>query len=160
MMLGREPSPLNNVTTSQVSGWLHRFHAASATLNAKSWVQNFMTEDVSFQYANQPIVQGRENVEAWFVPVLAALDEMTHFVEYFDWVANKGTIYQAAKIRYVVKGDDRQEQAIEIRGFAVFSLRPVNAGDGNGEELKCWRAETYLDPTEVFNRITEKGLLG
>lgn len=62
-------------------------------------------------------------------------------------------IYQAATIRYLVKGDDPERDVIQIPGFAVFFLRQTD-----GERPKLFRAETYLNPTEVFARIAEKGL--
>lgn len=62
-------------------------------------------------------------------------------------------IYQAATIRYLVKGDNPERDVIEIPGFAVFFLRHKD-----GERPKLSRAETYLNPTEVFGRIAEKGL--
>lgn len=108
-----------------------------------------------------------------FKTVFAKLDVMTHEILYFgtsfsflhvafeptqmtycgmlDVVGSK--IYQAAQIRYVVKGDDPERDVIEIPGFAVFFLR-----EREGERPKLYRAETYLNPTEVFSRIAEKGL--
>lgn len=64
-------------------------------------------------------------------------------------------IYQAATIRYVVKGDDPAKDVIRIPGFATFS---VTLGDDGS--LRCYRAETFLDPSPVFQRMAEKGLLG
>jgi hypothetical protein len=108
-----------------------------------------------------------------FKVVFAKLDLMTHEVVYFgtvsfllewcwaipmtlwcgvsDVVGSK--IYQSATIRYLVKGDDPERDVIEIPGFAVFFLQQKN-----GERPKLSRAETYLNPTEVFSRIAEKGL--
>lgn len=109
-----------------------------------------------------------------FKMVFAKLDLMTHEILYFgmgfpsylvrclrqhnltncdllDVVGSK--IYQAARIRYVVKGDDPDHDVIDIPGFAVFFLRKTDGG-----RLKLYRAETYLNPTEVFSRIAEKGL--
>lgn len=64
-------------------------------------------------------------------------------------------IYQAATIRYLVKGDDSAKDVIQIPGFATFFVKP--GGDGS---LRCYRAETFLDPSPVFQRMAEKGLLG
>lgn len=62
-------------------------------------------------------------------------------------------IYQAAKIQYLVKGDDAQKDIIEIPAFATFYVKYTE--DGN---LRCYRAETFLDPSAVFERIAEKEL--
>ncbi|KAK5046683.1 hypothetical protein LTR84_007444 [Exophiala bonariae] len=134
----------------EASKWLEDLHASSATLDADRWLDEFFTEDVSLQYSNNPVIQG-PSVRAMFKTVFAKLDVMTHEVLYFDVVGSK--IYQAAKIRYVVKGDDPERDVIEIPGFAVFFLR-----ERHEERPKLYRAETYLNPTEIFSRITEKGL--
>ncbi|KAK7217482.1 hypothetical protein V2G26_005485 [Clonostachys chloroleuca] len=79
------------------------------------------------------------------------LDLMTHEVLYFDFVGDQ--IYQAAKIRYLVKGDNPEEDVIEIPGFAVFNVK-----HGEDEKLRCYKAEIFLDPSPVFHRIAEKSL--
>ncbi|CAG8123767.1 unnamed protein product [Penicillium salamii] len=127
--------------------WLEGFHQASATLDADRWLDEFMTEDVEMQYANSPVIKGSE-VRQMFKTVLGQLDIMTHEVRYFDYVAPR--IYQAATIRYLVKGDNHDTDEITIPGFAVFSVRE---DDGR---IKCYRAETFLDPSAVFQRIAEK----
>ena len=103
-----------------------------------------------------------------FKDVFAKLDQMTHEVNYFglstrfwrthDWTDDgprpdfvEPKIYQAATIRYVVKGDDAEKDAITIPGFAVFSTRV-----GDDGRRRCYRAETFLDPSPVFRRIGEK----
>jgi len=60
-------------------------------------------------------------------------------------------IYQAARIRYLVKGDDPAKDIITIPGFAVFFVRA-----GKDGTKKLFRTETYLDPSPVFKRIGEK----
>lgn len=106
-----------------------------------------MTEDVELQYANNPVIKGAD-VQAMFGQVLPQLDLMEHEIVYFDYVEPK--IYQAARIRYLVKGDD-PSQVIEIPGFATFFVREEAGGS-----LKCYRSEVYLDPTPVFARMAEK----
>jgi hypothetical protein len=104
-----------------------------------------MTDDVEMQYANNPVIKGDE-VRQMFKNVLSKLDIMTHEIRYFDYVAPR--IYQAATIRYLVKGDSRDTDEINIPGFAVFFVRKDVVG-----RLKCYRAETFLDPSAVFQRI-------
>jgi len=116
-------------------------------LDAAKWCGDFMTEDVELQYANNPVIKGEE-VRAMFSQAFSQLDLMKHEVVHFDYVAPK--IYQAARIRYRVKGDT-PDQNIDIPGFGVFYLRE----DADGS-LKCYRSEVYLDPTPVFARIAEK----
>jgi ketosteroid isomerase-like protein len=106
-----------------------------------------MTDDIELQYANNPVLKGAA-VKDMFSKTFEHLDLMEHKIVYFDFVAPK--IYQAARIRYRVKGDD-ESQDIEIPGFATFFVR--NEPDGS---LKCYRAETYLDPSQLFARIAEK----
>lgn len=105
-----------------------------------------MTDDIEMQYANNPVIKGSE-VRQMFTTVLGQLDQMAHEIRYFDYVAPR--IYQAATIRYRVKGDS-QDDEITIPGFAVFNVREE---DGR---VKCYRAETFLDPSAVFQRIAEK----
>jgi hypothetical protein len=125
-----------------------QFHEASATLDADHWVDGFMADDVELQYANSPVIKGDE-VRQMFKTVLSKLDMMTHEVRYFDYVAPR--IYQAATIRYLVKGDNHETDVITIPGFAVFSISKDSAG-----RVKTNRIETYLDPSPVFRRIAEK----
>jgi hypothetical protein len=106
-----------------------------------------MTDDVEMQYANSPMIKGSE-VRQMLKTVLGQLDQMTHEIRYFDYVAPR--IYQAATIRYRVKGDSLGTDEIIIPGFAVFAVRE----DDNGR-VKCYRAETFLDPSAVFQRIAE-----
>lgn len=106
-----------------------------------------MTDDTELQYANNPIIKGQE-VRDMFAQVFQQLDLMEHEVVYFDYVAPR--IYQAARIRYRVKGDG-PEQEIVVRGFATFYLR-----EDENRDLKCYRAEVYIDPSQVFARIAEK----
>ncbi|KAJ5997219.1 hypothetical protein N7499_006474 [Penicillium canescens] len=128
--------------------WLEAFHRASATLNTDRWLDEFMTDDVEMQYANSPVIKGNE-VRQMFKTVLGQLGMMTHEIRYFDYVAPR--IYQAATIRYLVKGDSLDTDEITIPGFAVFFVRKDDAG-----RVKCYRAETFLDPSAVFQRIAEK----
>lgn len=107
-----------------------------------------MTDDVEMQYANNPAIKGSE-VRQMFKTVLGQLDMMVHDIRYFDYVAPR--IYQAATIRYLVKGDSLDTDEITIPGFAVFSVRKDDAG-----HVKCYRAETFLEPSAVFQRIAEK----
>lgn len=107
-----------------------------------------MTDDVEMQYANNPVIKGDE-VRQMFKTVFNELDMMTHEIRYSDYVAPR--IYQSATIRYLVKGDNRDTDEIIIPGFAVFYVRKDVAG-----KVKCYRAETYLEPSAVFQRIAEK----
>ncbi|KAJ5801474.1 uncharacterized protein N7518_003542 [Penicillium psychrosexuale] len=128
--------------------WLEAFHRASATLNTDQWLDEFMTDDVEMQYANNPVIKGSE-VRQMFKAVLGQLDMMTHEIRYFDYVAPR--IYQAATIRYLVKGDSLDTDQITIPGFAVFSVRKDDDG-----RVKCYRAETFLEPSALFQRMAEK----
>jgi hypothetical protein len=125
-----------------------KFHRASAALDADQWLDEFMTDDVELQYGNSPVIKGNE-VRQMFKNVLGQLDLMTHEVRYFDYVAPR--IYQAATIHYLVKGDNLETDQITIPGFATFSVRQDDAG-----HVKCFRAETFLDPSAVFQRIAQK----
>lgn len=107
-----------------------------------------MTDDVEMQYANTPVIKGDE-VRQMFNNVLGQLDQMIHEIRYFDYVAPR--IYQAATIRYLVKGDSQERDEITIPGFAVFAVRK----DVDGR-VKCYQAETFLDPSEVFQKIAAK----
>lgn len=108
-----------------------------------------MTDDIELQYANNPVLKGPE-VKAMFTSVFQQLSLMEHKILYFDFVPPR--IYQAAQIRYRVVGDPNDgSQDIEIPGFATFFVR-----EGSDGRLKCYRAETFLDPSQVFARIAQK----
>jgi hypothetical protein len=74
---------------------------------------------------------------------------MDHHILYFDYFAPH--IYQSATIRYLVEGDNEGTDDIAIPGFAVFSVRIDDEG-----QIRCYRAETFLDASMVFQRIAEK----
>ena len=83
-----------------------QFHRGSAELDAEKWCTTFFTDDIELQYANNPVLKGPA-VKAMFSQVFQQLDLMEHRIEYFDFVAPK--IYQAAQIRYRVKGDEETD---------------------------------------------------
>lgn len=116
-------------------------------------MEQFFTGDIELYYANNPRVSGKEAVGGFFDTAFKALDSMHHEIVYFDLVApNK--LYQAATIKYVVKGDDPDKDLITIPAMMVATL--VEA-DG---KLKFKRNEIYLDASALFGRMIEKGLIG
>ncbi|RMJ19474.1 hypothetical protein CDV36_000863 [Fusarium kuroshium] len=151
----------------EIETWLLEYHNGSTSLDADSWLDNFYTEDISLQYANLPILTG-VSVRQMFKETFAKLDMMTHDIVYFgmflpcpllrrsilmgvDYVSPR--LYQAATIRYLVKGDNPEKDVIEIPGFATFFVRK-----GEDGKIRCYKAEIFLDPLPVFQRIAEKGL--
>ncbi|KAI1621115.1 hypothetical protein EDD37DRAFT_653413 [Exophiala viscosa] len=140
-------SELEDLSRAQIQEWLEGYHRSSATLDATKWCSEYMTDDTELQYANNPVTKGQE-VRDMFAQVFLQLDLMEHEIVYFDYVAPR--IYQAARIRYRVKGD-MSEQEIVIQGFATFYLQ-----EDEDKVLKCSRAEVYLDPSPLFARIAEK----
>lgn len=134
--------------------WLLNFHATSKTLDAKAFSMYF-TSDAEMQFSNNPIAQGRDAIEQSFENAFQRLESMTHDIVYFDFVAGpESKIYQAADIRYVVKGDDVEKDVIRIPAFFAGWLKME---DG---VLRIKRAEIYLDMSRVIGRMAEKGLLG
>lgn len=173
---------------TNIRKWLLDFHATADSLNAKAFSRKFFTEDIEVQYGNNPVVKGREANEKNFEQAFGNLGLMKHDLVYFDVVipaANDSgqrdgvqqqekdkeveevRIYQAVKIRYVVKGDSEQDQDASfvvpafLAGFVVrHASRPgVEGGESVNGELKFRRMEIYLDVSRVFARMTEKGLL-
>ncbi|KIW34716.1 uncharacterized protein PV07_01474 [Cladophialophora immunda] len=146
---------------AKIQKWLEEFHAASATLSASHWCNNFFSPSIVLQFGNNPPVQGLESVrDTFFPPQLARLDLMEHYVEYFDYVAPR--IYQAARIKYRVKGDDPSGKAdVEIPGFATFYVRERGEDDGalgdgaNTGGLICYRMETFIDTRPLEKRMQE-----
>lgn len=63
------------------------------------------------------------------------------------------TVYQAARIEAVVRGDPVRERFV-VKGFAVFELEPEEVRV-QGEERKTRRFDVYLDMSEVMKRIAE-----
>ena len=139
-------------TCKALRSWLLDFHASTATLNAHLVADNFFTSDIHLQYANNPTAIGRKTVQEFFNTAFNALDSMHHDIVYFDFVA-PDKLYQAAKIEYVVKGDDRASQMITVPAMMTAWLREEDGG------LKMWRTEIFLDASGVFGRMAEKGLL-
>ncbi|SPJ78937.1 uncharacterized protein FTOL_07328 [Fusarium torulosum] len=80
----------------RIESWLLAFHKSSKALDADQWVEDFFTDDVTLQFANNPVISGDE-LRPMFKNVFANLDTMTHDIEYFDYVPPR--IYQAATVR-------------------------------------------------------------
>ncbi|KIL87135.1 hypothetical protein FAVG1_09689 [Fusarium avenaceum] len=134
----------------RIESWLLAFHASSKTLDADQWVQDFFTDDITLKFANNPVISG-DDLRPMFKNVFANLDMMTHDIEYFDYVPPR--IYQAATVRYLVKGDDPEKDIIQIPGFSSLSVKK-----GNDGKLRCYHAEIFLDASPVFQRIAEKAV--
>ncbi|KAK5939925.1 hypothetical protein PMZ80_007343 [Knufia obscura] len=139
-------------TRDALESWLLDFHKSTATLDAKHCTEKFFTSNVELQYANNPVATGRENAQGFFDMAFKALDIMTHEIVYFDFVApNK--LYQAAKINYVVKGDDPEKDMITIPAMMSVWLEEQEG------KLMIRRNEIYLDASGLFGRMGEKGLI-
>lgn len=137
-------------TREEIHQWLRDFHEGTRSLKAKECLENVATEDFEVQYANLPLVKGRDAAIEWFQQPFNGLDLMIHHIEYFDYVSPK--IYQKATIDYVVKGDDKDQDMITIPAFGVFYMR-------REDKLRCYRAETYLDAGAVFGKMAAKGVM-
>jgi len=147
-------SSINPSLTSReaLESWLLDFHKATATLDAQYCADKFFASDVEIQYANNPVVTGKDNAQAFFDMAFKALDMMTHEIVYFDFIApNK--LYQAATIKYVVKGDNQAEDMITIPAMMTAWL-----GEEEGR-LVVKRNEIYLDASQLFGRMAAKGLI-
>lgn len=108
-----------------------------------------MTDDITLQFGNNPLLTGIDAVRGMFEQIFPNLDLMEHYIEYFDFVP-PDKVYQAARIRYRVKGDDTSGKGdVEIPGFAVFWVRE------EGDKLKSYRMETYLDPSPLLKRMEQ-----
>lgn len=68
---------------------------------------------------------------------------MVNEIRYMDGVVPR--IYQAATVRFLAKDDDKDTGVITIPGFAVFVVREEEG------RVKCYRAETSLDPSAIEN---------
>lgn len=139
-------------TREALQAWLLSFHEATATLDTQQVGDKFFTDDAVCQYANNPEASGKENVLAFFNAAFNGLDLMTHDIVYFDFVApNK--LYQAATIRYLVKGDNPDRDMFTVPAMMTAWLEEQ---DGR---LKIRRNEIYLDASALFARMHEKGWL-
>ncbi|KAM0207033.1 hypothetical protein ACHAPA_009509 [Fusarium lateritium] len=134
----------------KIESWLLAFHESSKTLDADQWVDDFFTKDVTLQFANNPVISG-DDLRPMFKNVFANLDMMTHDIEYFDYVPPR--IFQAATVRYLVKGDNPEKDVIQIPGFSSLSVKEDNDG-----KLRCHHAEIFLDASPVFQRIAAKAV--
>lgn len=134
--------------------WLLNFHATSKSLDAQAFSMLFTT-NAEVQYANNPVTKGREAIQQGFDTAFKHLDLMTHDIVYFDFVSGpEPKLYQAADIRYVVKGDDLEKDVIRIPGLLSGWL------DTEDGMLKLKRCEIYLDASQLFGRMAEKGFFG
>lgn len=140
------------VTREALKEWLLDWHASTETLDAKLCVDKFFTSDIELRYANNPPVKGKDTAIQFFDSAFKALEMMHHDIEYFDFVA-PDHLYQAATIKYVVKGDDLERDMITITGLMSSWLVEE---DG---KLKVKRNDIFLDASQVFGRMAEKGLL-
>ena len=131
---------------------LTQFHAASATLSATQWCNNFFTEDITLQFGNFPPVSGLSSIrDDFFAPQLARLDLMEHYIEYFDVAGPR--IYQSTRIRYRVKGDSTGgEKDVELPGFLVADIRREGGVAG---KLLCYNMEVYVDTRPLEARMAE-----
>lgn len=116
-------------------------------MDAKSWWADLFTADTQLRYANNPEIRG-DAARDMFDQTFQELDLCDHRLEYFDYCPPR--IYQALKVKYRIKGDS-PSQDIELPGFVTLFVEEDQHGD-----LKCYRTETFLDPTPVFGRIAEK----
>lgn len=139
-------------TREAIQSWLLDFHESTATLDAKYCTERFFTPDIELQYANNPVVSGREDATDFFDKAFRALDSMSHEIVYFDFVA-PDKVYQAATIKYVVKGDDQAKDMIEIPAMMTVWLREDQG------RLRIRKSEIYLDASRLFTRMNEKGLI-
>ena len=106
-----------------------------------------MTDDIEVQFGNNSLLKGAE-VPRMFEAQFQRLGQMEHYIEYFDFIPPK--IYQAARIRYRVKGDDESgKEDVEIPGFATFFVREED------RKLKCYRAEVFLDTSPLSKRMDQ-----
>ena len=76
---------------------------------------------------------------------------MTHHVVSFDWIPDTdgGKILQAARIEYVVKGDQKQE-LFSIPGFLVAELERDEQG-----KVRVVKKDVYIDLGPVVQRMEE-----
>lgn len=59
-------------------GWLQEFHSSSDSLDAKSWVSKYFTNDAVVQFANSPIIKAHGPFIEIQDKRLEVLDEMKH----------------------------------------------------------------------------------
>lgn len=140
------------VTREALTEWLLDWHSSTETLDAKLCVGKFFTSDIELRYANNPPAKGRDAALQFFDSAFKALEMMHHDIEYFDFIA-PDRLYQAATIKYVVKGDNLEKDMITIMG--LMSIWLVEE-DGR---LKVKRNDIFLDASQVFARMAEKGLI-
>ncbi|KAF1985302.1 hypothetical protein K402DRAFT_394997 [Aulographum hederae CBS 113979] len=138
---------VSNLTREDIEKWLLGFHAASKTLDADHWVNNYFTTDCTLQYGNMPIQRGLDSTRKYFAGAFPKFSKMEHEIVYFDYLAPR--IYQKAAIRYIIEGDS-EDQEIEIPGFGMFELKKEM------DEIKCCVAEVYLDPSPLAERVKEQ----
>jgi hypothetical protein len=68
---------------AEALNFLHKFHAASATLDASHYASTQFTSDAVLRYANFPAVSSRDNIQATFAAFFSGLESMIHEVTHF-----------------------------------------------------------------------------
>lgn len=154
--------PKELTTRPALQQWFETFHNTSKTLDAQAFSQWFTT-DATVHFANNPAAEGREAIASSFAFAFDRLDVMIHEIVSIDLVEESGQeprLYHRAVITYVVKGDDPAKDAIMVP--AMMSGLPVVSDEGDDKvgKLKLRRCEIYVDASQVFTRMGEKGLLG
>ncbi|KAF2665803.1 hypothetical protein BT63DRAFT_428750 [Microthyrium microscopicum] len=139
------------LTNTEAEAWLQGFYDMADKLEAVPWFEQYSTEDTEIQYANLPLMTGKDALNM-YIKVFGNLDRLAHSVKHFDVVGDR--ILHAVTVRYVVKGDDPDKDVIEIGAFSECHLRRDEV-DG---KVKCARADIYVDPSPVFQRVAAKGL--
>ncbi|KIY47224.1 hypothetical protein FISHEDRAFT_45741 [Fistulina hepatica ATCC 64428] len=125
-----------------------QYHGYGDSLNVEGWLKHCLTADAVIRFANNPPLEGADAIREAFTAQFAMLQSMKHTIVYFDIVGS--TIYQAAQIKYVVKGDS-EHKVIDIPGFAVFHMD----GDVFTQDSRMSLFEVYLDPSPLHQRFTE-----
>ncbi|EIM84786.1 uncharacterized protein STEHIDRAFT_122749 [Stereum hirsutum FP-91666 SS1] len=142
-------STLNQSSTKE---WLMKFFSAIDSLDINRWVDNFYTKDAVLEFGNNPAIQGAENIRKWFGDQLPLVASMKHDTGEFH-EAN-GSIYVAATITYVVKGDPINKP-IPLRAFAICHRIAVDEPTSENEGKRANKVQIFIDRGLVMERVKE-----
>ncbi|KAK1148504.1 hypothetical protein N8T08_009509 [Aspergillus melleus] len=129
---------------TQTLQWLQAYHASGDSMNPRTFVPQFHTEDCEMTFPGQEPIKGHAQIIAFYEQQFQIIASMKHTIGHFDVVDDR--VYQEAHIEYVLKGDP-EGKVIKVQGLAVF-------GKGTRDErMKFFKV--FLDPSAILKRVGE-----
>jgi len=134
-----------NKSRNEIFTWIQSYLKAADSLTA-SGLTPFFVKDSTLLFANNPSVNGIDNIVAYFGSTFPLLQFMKHDIQEFDTISSK--IHLSTQISYIIANDPEKKTFI-IPAFVTLAIAP------EGGELKISRMQVYVDLGPVFGRLGE-----